>query len=108
MTRAGGTKKKVFLANIYERIWPKKKIRSPPYAQCPSYAQSPPYAQCHESLPRIPTHRHTRTLFFLSLFVTVPLHSLKYNSQRLNRQYRGLGVVTNVSKELSLVIEGRK
>ena len=24
MTRAGGTKKKVFLANMYERNWPKK------------------------------------------------------------------------------------
>ena len=27
--------------------------------------------------------------FFLSLFNTVPLHSLKYNSQRLNRRTRG-------------------
>ena len=46
--------------------------------------------------------------FFLSVFLTVPLHSSKYNSQRLIRQYRGLGVVTNVSKDLSLVTEGRK
>ena len=30
--------------------------------------------------------------FFLSLFSTVPLHSLKYNSQRLNR--RNSGVIT--------------
>ena len=50
---------------------------------------------------------HIVALFSLSLFVTVPLHSLEYNSQRLNRQYRGLGVVANASKELNLVIEGR-
>ena len=35
--------------------------------------------------------------FFRSLFLTVPLHSLKYNGHRLKRHYRGLGVVANVS-----------
>ena len=38
--------------------------------------------------------------FFLYLFNTVPLHSLKYNSQRLNRRNRGLVLVTSWSKEL--------
>ena len=36
---------------------------------------------------------------FLSLFNTVPLHSLKCNSQRLNRCNHGLVLVTNWSKE---------
>ena len=34
--------------------------------------------------------------FFIYLFNTVPLHSLKYNSQRLNRRSRGLVLVTTV------------
>ena len=38
--------------------------------------------------------------FFLYLFNTVPLHSLKYNSQRLNRRNREEGLVTSWSKEL--------
>ena len=52
-----------------------------------------------------PTKKETS--FFLCLFVVVALHSLKYNSQWFNRQYRGLEVVTNVSKELNLMIEDR-
>ena len=64
----------------------------------------------YKRVGRAAARYNPRRGFFLYLFVTVPLalHSLKYNSQRLNRQYRGLGVVNNVSKELNLVIEGRK
>ena len=40
--------------------------------------------------------------FVLFLFNTVPLHSLKYNSQRLNR----LVLVTNWSKELMFYVRG--
>ena len=42
-----------------------------------------------------------------SLFNTVPLHSLNYNSQRLNLRNRGLELVTNWSKELVLIKECR-
>ena len=45
-----------------------------------------------------------RSLFFLS---TVPLPSLQYNRQRLNWQNRGLGLVTNWSRELILTKEWR-
>ena len=44
--------------------------------------------------------------FFLSFFVTVPLHSLKYNSQRFRRKYRGLKVVIKATEELFLVVCG--
>ena len=41
---------------------------------------------------------------FCFLFNTVPLHSLKHNSQRLNRRNRGLVLVTGWSKKLILFI----
>ena len=44
-----------------------------------------------------------RGLSFLYLFNTVPRHSLKHNSQRLNRRNRGLVLVTSWSKELILI-----
>ena len=44
-----------------------------------------------------------RTWFFLYVFNTVPLHSSKYNSQRLNRPNRELILVANWSKELPLI-----
>ena len=43
------------------------------------------------------------TSFFLHLFNTVPPHSLKHNSQRLNRRNRRSVLVTNWSKELILI-----
>ena len=42
----------------------------------------------------------TSSFLFVSLFNTVPLHSLKYNSQRLNRCNRRLVLVTIWSKQL--------
>ena len=48
--------------------------------------------------------KHIMRAAFVCLFNTVPLHSLKYNSQRRsNRRNRGLELIANTSKELILI-----
>ena len=42
-----------------------------------------------------------------SVFNTVPLHSLRYNSQWLNRRNHGLVLVTTWSKEMILIKDCR-
>ena len=48
------------------------------------------------------TRTRCRFLYF-SLFVTVRLHSLKYNSQRLDRKYRGLDSETPPGENQNLL-----
>ena len=47
------------------------------------------------------------SFFFFSFFNTVPLHSLKYNSEQLNRRNRGLFLITSWSKESILIKDCR-
>ena len=59
----------------------------------------------NKKIPNIGMWRtqHAQEAALLSLFGALPFHALKYNSQRLNRSYRGLELVTNKSKQLTLI-----
>ena len=62
----------------------------------------PPLLGCTTCYP-ILNSRILQCFFFFSFFINfanIPLHSLKYNTQRSNRRNRGLELVTNWSKEM--------